>query len=97
MISKKDVKHIAHLARIELSGQEEQKFEKDLSAILKFVEKLNEVDTENVEPMAGGTTQENIMREDEQIDNGLEGKSAELIKAAPELKNDYIKVKAIFE
>lgn len=96
-ITKKDVEHIAHLARIELTEAEKQKFEKDLSAILEFVEKLNEVDTENVEPMVGGTSLENITREDKQIDVSLEGHQAGLLNQVPERKEGWVKVKAVFE
>lgn len=96
-ITKEDVEHIAHLARIELSEQEERKFEKDLSTILEFVEKLNEVNTENEEPMAEGTTEENVLREDEQINKDLEGKAAELINAVPERKDGWVKVRAVFK
>lgn len=97
MITKKVVQHMASLARIELAETEEAKLEKDLSAILEFIEKLNEVKTYDSEPMAGGTTLENIMRPDEQTDKNLEGKSAELIEAAPETKDGWVKVKAVFE
>lgn len=96
-VSKKDVQHIARLARIELTPEEEQKFAGDLSAILKFVEKLNEVNTENVEPTTGGTTLENAMRLDEQVDKNLEGNQAELLEAVPEKKERWVKVKAVFE
>lgn len=96
MISREDVEHIAHLARIELTEAEKAKLEKDLSTILEFVEKLNEVDTKNVEPVTGGTTLESAMRRDEQIDKNLEGKSAELLEAIPEKKGGWVKVKAIF-
>lgn len=95
-ISKKDVQHIAHLARIELGETEEQKFEGELSAILGFVEKLSRVDTQNVEPMTGGTTAENIMRPDEEIDKSLEGKSTEILEAVPEKKKRWVKVKGVF-
>ena len=97
MITQKDVEHIAHLARIELTDEEKQKFGHDLSAVLAFVGKLNEVDTEGVEPMTGGTMLENVMREDEQIDDVLEGKSALLLDAAPEKKEGWVKVKSVFE
>ncbi|KKU06019.1 MAG: Aspartyl/glutamyl-tRNA(Asn/Gln) amidotransferase subunit C [Parcubacteria group bacterium GW2011_GWA2_45_30] len=96
-INIKDVQHIAHLARIELTPEEETKFEKELSAILGFVEKLNEVDTENVQPLTGGTLLENVMRKDEQIDNDLQGKEAALLDAAPEKERGYVRVKAVFE
>lgn len=92
MITKKDVKHIAALARIELTAAEEKRFEKELSAILGFVEKLNEVNTTNVAPMTGGTDLENIVRKDEQINKSLEEKTSALVSAAPEKKGGWIKV-----
>ena len=88
---------MGRLARIELMPEEEQKFAGDLSEILEFVEKLNEVDTASIKPMTGGTVLENTMRGDEQINNTLEGKSTELIETAPEKKGGWVKVKAIFE
>lgn len=97
MITDKNVEHIAALARIQLTAEEEKRFEKELSAILDFVEKLNEVNTQNIEPMTGGTNLENVMREDNQIDKNLENKSAELVNAAPDKKEGWIKVKAVFE
>lgn len=96
MITQKDVHHIAQLARIELAEEEKIKFAGDLSQILDFVEKLNEADTANVEPMTGGTTAENVVRGDEQIDKSLEGKSAELVDAAPEKRERWVKVKGVF-
>lgn len=96
MISPEDVEHIAGLARIELSEREKVKFEKELSEILEFVEKLNKVDTEKVLPMSGGTLLENAVRPDEQEDKDLEGKSLKLLEQAPEKKDGWIKVKSVF-
>ena len=96
-INKKDIQHIAHLSRIELTPEEEEKFAEDLGAILGFIEELNQVNTEGVEPMTGGTTLENIMRPDEQVDTSLEAKEAQLLEAVPEKKDGYVKVKAVFE
>ena len=96
-ITQQDVEHIAHLARIELNPQEKKMFETELSAILSFVETLNEIDTDNIEPVTGGTLLKNIMRDDEQKDIYMEGKSAQLIEAAPDTKNNFIKVKSVFE
>lgn len=96
-ISKENVRHIAYLARIELCDAEKEKFEKELSAILEFVAQLNEVDTTGVTPMTGGTSLENAMRPDEQTDKSLEGKAAGLLGAAPEKKESWVRVKAIFE
>ena len=97
MITKEDVQHIAHLARIELTRDEEERFRHELSAILQFVEQLNELDTTKVEPMTGGTHLENAMRHDTQRDEMLEGKSPALLVAAPEKKDRWIQVRSVFE
>ena len=95
-ITQQDVEHIAHLARIELTAEEKKMFETELSGILSFVETLNELDTSNVEPVNGGTMLEDVMRDDEQSDVYMEGMSARLVEAAPEKKDNFIKVKSVF-
>ena len=97
MISQKDVAHIAHLARIALTDAEKKKFEKELSAILAFVEELNEADTSTVAEMTGGTRMENVMREDDAIDASLEGNADQLLSAVPSREERLVKVKAVFE
>ena len=93
-----NVKHIAKLARLGITEQEEEKFQKELSSILDYVGELNKIDTEGVEPMSGGTDLINVFRED-----GAEKKTPErkllekekLLSQAPETKDGYVKVKAI--
>lgn len=99
MISRTDVEHIALLARIELSGAEIAKFEKELSGILAFVEKLNEADTANVEPLSGGATLEQVTREDALPGDGPGdgGPGTELVEASPRHRDGYVEVKAVFE
>ena len=97
MITKKDVLHIAQLARIELTPEEEEKFGRDLSAILEFAEELNGADTEGVEPLTGGTLLQNVMRDDSQVDPDLQGNEPALLDSAPEKKQGYVKVRAVFE
>ncbi|OIO48632.1 MAG: asparaginyl/glutamyl-tRNA amidotransferase subunit C [Parcubacteria group bacterium CG1_02_41_12] len=93
-ISKKEVEKIAKLARLELSDKEVDIYAQQLSAILGYVDQLQEVDTENVEITSQVTGLSNIMREDvvESFDN-----SEELVKMAPENQDNLIKVKAVFE
>ena len=97
MISRKDVQHIARLARIELSEAEEMKFEKELSAILDFVAKLNEVDTTRVEPLAGGTDLKHVMREDAMSIPRNTETGPSLVDGAPRKRNGYVEVKAVFD
>lgn len=97
MISRKDVQHIARLARIELAPDEEGKFEQELAAILDFVAKLDEVDTAAVEPLSGGVDLANVMRQDEVRDPESEMANQGLVEAAPRKRNGYVAVKAVFE
>ena len=59
-----DVDHVANLARIELTNEEKEKFRSQFGDILKYFEKLNEVDVEGVEPMAHAFPRHNVWDED---------------------------------
>ncbi len=61
---KMDVEHIAHLARLALSGEEAEKFGRQLGSILTYVEKLGELDTSDIEPTSHTLPIDNVMRED---------------------------------
>lgn len=63
-IDQETVDKIAHLARLELSGEEKQETMKDMNRILDFMDKLNEVDTSAVEPLVYMTAEVNVLRED---------------------------------
>ncbi|RCH56402.1 Asp-tRNA(Asn)/Glu-tRNA(Gln) amidotransferase GatCAB subunit C [Mucilaginibacter hurinus] len=63
-IDKETVDKIAHLARLELAEDEKQEMIKDMSRILDFMAKLNEVDTSGVEPLVYMTDEKNVLRED---------------------------------
>ena len=92
MIEIKDVEHVAKLARLELSEDEKVKFSKQLGDILKYVEQMNEVNTEGVEPMNHAMEFYNVMREDVvRYENTRE----ELMANAPEQEEDFFKVPKI--
>jgi aspartyl-tRNA(Asn)/glutamyl-tRNA(Gln) amidotransferase subunit C len=63
-ISRQEVEHVAKLARLELSDGEQEKLADQLSGILTYVEKLNELDTSGVEPTAHVLDIKNVMRDD---------------------------------
>ncbi len=63
-IGRREVEHIAALARLSLSEEEKVRFEKDLNAILGYVEKLNSLDTQGVEPTSHTLEITNAFRED---------------------------------
>lgn len=92
MLNDDEVKHIAALARIGLSDKEIEKYQKDLSAILDYFKKLEDVDTGNVEPISHITGAENITRSDKK--EKFENKK-EIIKLFPESKDGYDKVKSV--
>ncbi len=93
MISQKEVKHIAELARIGLSEKEVDKYQKEISAILNWVEQLKEVNVTGVEPTAHIAGLQNITRIDKADD--FESKD-KIIDLFPEKKERYDKVKSIF-
>lgn len=63
-IDQETVDKIAHLARLELNANETQEMIKDMSKILDFMAKLNEIDTSGIEPLVYMTNEVNILRDD---------------------------------
>ena len=59
-----DVKYVAHLARLELTPGEEQKFGEQLGQILGYIEKLNQLDVTGIEPTAHAVPMVNVTRAD---------------------------------
>jgi aspartyl-tRNA(Asn)/glutamyl-tRNA(Gln) amidotransferase subunit C len=97
MISKKQVEHIAKLARIELTEKEKEKFTQELSSILDYVEQLDKVKTETTQGISQVTGLENIVREDKLPKVKDREVRKKLLKQAPEKKGDYFKVPKILE
>jgi aspartyl-tRNA(Asn)/glutamyl-tRNA(Gln) amidotransferase subunit C len=93
-ISKDEVKHVAHLARLAITEEEVEKFTKHLDSIIMFAEQLNELDTESVEPTSHVLNIKNVLREDK-ASQGLPRE--EVLKNAPEHKDGQFKVPSILE
>ena len=93
-IDKDSIKKIAHLARLEFDENGVEKMSKDMSKILDWVEKLNEIETEDVEPLTTMSTEINVMRED-QISNQLDREAG--LKNAPKSDSDYFRVPKVLE
>lgn len=94
-LSKQEIEHIALLARLGLTEEEKEKFAKQLSSILDYVEQLKEIDTDGVEPTAQVTGLENVMREDVMADCTKEVRD-KLIKLVPDSEDDLVKTKSVF-
>jgi aspartyl-tRNA(Asn)/glutamyl-tRNA(Gln) amidotransferase subunit C len=88
------VRKIASLARIKVSDAEAKTLEGELNGILKWVEQLNEVDTDGVEPMTCVTDMSPIMRKDEVTDGGY---PADIVKNAPEHVGTFFVVPKVVE
>jgi len=86
------VRYIAHLARLELSEEEEKRFTHQLARILSYVEKLRELDTSNVPPTSHVLPVKNVFREDEL---GFSLSPREALSNAPLRKNNLFKVPRI--
>ncbi len=94
MLSKNEVKRIAALSRIGLTDEEVEKYQKDLSAVLDYFKKLQELNAGKATPIGYITRRSNITREDEMEDFGGLGREA-ILKNAPEKKDRFIKVKSV--
>ncbi len=93
MIDKKSIEHIAQLARLKLEKKEWKALEKDLMAILQYVDKLKEVDISQVELKK--EAEEKTLREDK-VETAL-SQSKDLLSLAPAREKNYISVKSVFK
>lgn len=95
MISEKEIDHIASLARLELAGNEKEKFQKELSLILDYAAKLKELDVENVEPTSGGAEVATAMRQDQHSNTYGPETAAKILEQTPEKKGGFVKVRRV--
>ena len=93
-IDEAQVRRVALLSRLELSDQEVSQFSTQLSAIFEYIEKLNELDTDNVEPLAHCLPVHNVFRED--VPRPPLSNDAALANA-PEREDEYFKVPKILD
>ncbi len=93
-IDRKEVRYIAHLARLQLTVEEEEKFSRQLGEILAYVDKLKGVDTENVPPTSHVFALKNIFREDKKK-KSLSRREA--LSNAPKKKRNQFQVPKIIE
>lgn len=88
-VTKKDVEYIASLARLKYKDEELESFTHQFNQILNYVEKLNELDTENVEPLSHPIENSNVFRNDE-LKPSI--KTEEVLKNAPDRTEEFFKV-----
>ena len=94
MIERKDVEHVARLARLALTDAELEKMRDQLNGILAYIEKLNSLETEGVEPTSHAVPLVNVMRDDEP---GPCLPRDEALANAPERAGEFFRVPRIIE
>ena len=93
-ISREDVEHVAHLARLHLTDEEVDRMQTQLSNILEAIETLQLVDTSHVGPTASVIQLENVMREDE-VRPGLTREAA--LANAPLRDDPFLRVPTVLQ
>jgi aspartyl-tRNA(Asn)/glutamyl-tRNA(Gln) amidotransferase subunit C len=93
-IDKKTVDEIAHLARLEFEDAAKEEIIKDMNRMLAFVDKLNELNTDGVEPLIYMNEDVDVMRDDVAKTNVTQ---EEALKNAPKKDSDYFKVPKVID
>ena len=88
------VKRVAHLARIAVSDDDAERMTGELNAILGFVEQLNEVNVDGIEPMTSVSPMDMRMREDKVTDGGI---AAAVVANAPVTEENFFVVPKVVE
>lgn len=91
-IEKHQVEHIAKLARIKISEKEKELYASQLTSILDYIEELNKVNTQDVEPTHHVLAMINASRKDEALPSP---KKEKILAQAPERKGDFWKVRKV--
>tara|TARA_Y100000741_G_scaffold89815_1_gene66402 strand:- start:2005 stop:2286 length:282 start_codon:yes stop_codon:yes gene_type:complete len=93
-MDKKTVTTISYLSRLKIDGEKEQKIVKDLDNIIEFVDKLNDVNTSDIEPLTNPLEKKAKTRNDEVTAKNLK---KELLEVAPSANEDYFLVPRVVE
>lgn len=93
-IQEETVHQIAHLARLQFKGDEVGAIVQDLNNMIDFMDKLNELDTNNVEPLVFMSEEINVLREDVAE---ITISSEEALKNAPKKDSDYFRIPKVMD
>jgi aspartyl-tRNA(Asn)/glutamyl-tRNA(Gln) amidotransferase subunit C len=93
-LNSQEVEYVAHLARLEITGKETDKFTAQLNDILLYIDKLNEIDTKGVEPMSHAIAVTNAFREDDIVDSIGTKKS---LANAPDARGEFFRVPKVID
>ena len=93
-LSSQEVEYVAHLARLEITPKEKEKFTAQLNDILLYIDKLNELDTKGVKPMSHAIAVTNAFREDNIVDSIGTEKS---LANAPDARGEFFRVPKVID
>ncbi len=93
-IKEETVQQIAHLARLKFEGDEVKSIQQDLNNMIDFMDKLNELDTSNVEPLVFMSDEINVLREDVAEETIT---VQEALKNAPKKDSDYFRIPKVLD
>ena len=93
-INNKLIQDIAKLSKLKFDDSAEEKMKSDLEKMLAFVDKLNEIDTEGIDPLIYMSEEVNVLREDKVSE---EISQEDALKNAPEKDSDYFKVPTVLK
>ena len=88
------IQDIAKLSKLKFDDSAEEKMKADLGKMLDFVDKLNEIDTEGIDPLIYMSEEVNVLREDKVTE---ETSQEDALKNAPEKDSDYFKVPTVLK
>jgi len=93
-LTREEVEHIAELAKLGLTDEEIERYRQQLSAILEYAQRLQELDTEAIPPTASVLALQNVMRPDE-VRPSMPRE--EVLANAPDVQDGQFRVKAVLE
>ena len=93
-VNNKLIQDIANLSKLKFDDSAEEKMKADLEKMLDFVDKLNEIDTEGIDPLIYMSEEVNVLREDK-VSEKISQEDA--LKNAPEKDSDYFKVPTVLK
>ena len=97
IIDEKTLEHLAELARIKIDKKQESKLLKDMREILAYFEELGNLNTEGVQPLDGGTDNENVFNPDDETARRSDFNKKRLLDEFPEKEGDFLKIPPVFE
>jgi aspartyl-tRNA(Asn)/glutamyl-tRNA(Gln) amidotransferase subunit C len=93
-ITSEEVRHVATLARLDLAPDEQERLAGELDRILEYMDKLNELDTDGVEPLSHAVDVVNVLRPDKVVN---QPRTEALLSNAPAREDDFLSVPKIIE